>query len=287
MAVINPGDEVLVPDPGYGQFTTCTRLAGATPVALDLLAEENFAPDLAAAESETTAKTRAIILNSPQNPTGGVMTREQTDRVCRFAERHGLLVFSDEAYDRMIYPGFRFTSPAALPGRKPKTVVWGSLSKTYAMTGWRIGYIAAPAEVIAACVRLQQNLMLSVCSFAQAGAAEALSGPQDCVAEMMAEFDRRRRAVVAGIAAIPGLELPVEPQGAFYAFVRLADGLGLDAAALTDLFLEKAGVATVPGTSFGRNGEGYFRISYAVSLADCLEGIERIGKIMREIAGGR
>ena len=214
------------------------------------------------------------------------MTPEQVGQVCRFADRHGLLVFSDEAYDRMVYPGVEFCSPAALPGRKPQTLIWGSLSKTYAMTGWRIGYIAGPPEVIAACVRLQQNLMLSVCSFAQAGAAEALAGPQDCVQEMMAEFDRRRRAVVAGIAAIPGLTLAVEPRGAFYVFVR-SEIPGIDSTALTDLFLDKAGVATVPGTTFGKNGEGFFRISYAVSLSDCREGIERIGRVMGEIAGGR
>jgi aspartate/methionine/tyrosine aminotransferase len=286
MAVLNPGDEVLVPDPGYGQFTTCIRLANAIPVALGLLEAENFAPDLAAAESLVNSRTRAIIVNSPHNPTGGVMTPEQVGLVCRFADRHHLLVFSDEAYDRMVYPGFEFCSPAALPESKPRTLIWGSLSKTYSMTGWRIGYIAGPPEVIAACVRLQQNMMLSVCSFAQAGAAEALRGPQDCVLEMMAEFDRRRRAVVKGIASIPGLSLAVEPRGAFYVFVR-SDVAGIDSVALTDLILDKAGVATVPGPTFGNNGEGFFRISYAVSLSDCQEGIERIGRVMAEVVAGR
>jgi aspartate/methionine/tyrosine aminotransferase len=281
LAMLDPGDEVLVPDPGYSQFASCVRLCGGEPVPLPLLPEENYFPDLDWARRRIGPRTRAVILNSPHNPTGAVLEPAQVEAVCRFADDHGLVLFSDEAYDRILYPESAFCSPARFSALRRRTVLWGSLSKTYAMTGWRIGYLAAPPEVIAAAVKVQQNTMLSVCSFAQAGAVAALTGPQECVAAMVAEFDRRRRAVLAAAAAIPGLECPGRPAGAFYVFLRHR-GFGRDSAALADRLLEEAHTAVVPGSSFGARGEGFIRISYAVSLEDCLEGMRRIAAALAQ-----
>jgi len=281
-AFLDPGDEVLVPDPGYSQFYSCIKLVGGKPVPLPLLDEENFAPDLEAARKLMTPRTRGIIVNSPQNPTGGVMSPEQIREVCTFAIEHDLVLFSDEAYDRILYDGAEFVSPATLEGMKERTVIWGSLSKTYAMTGWRIGYIAAPADMVSAAVRVQQNVLLSVCSFAQAGAAAALKGSQDCVDEMVEKFDERRKFLLNAISDCPGLGCPTIPRGAFYVFTRFRVP-GMSAEDLSDRILEKGRVALVPGLPFGSRGEGYLRISYATSLEECKEGMERIVGVMKDV----
>jgi len=284
MALLEPGDEVLLPDPGYGQFATSIRLAQGVPVPYPLQLERNSVPDLEAAERLLSSRTRAIIVNSPHNPTGGVMTPEQVQRVCEFAKNYDLLLFSDEAYDRMVFDGSRFVSPASFPGMKERSLIWGSLSKTYSMTGWRIGYLAAPAPLVAGAVKMQQSVLLSVCSFAQAGAAAALQGPQECVEAMVAEFQRRRQVILEGISHAPGLSALTDPRGAFYVFVK-HDTPGKDSSALADYLLEHGGVAVVPGPTFGQNGDGCFRISFATSYEDCKEGMDRIAKCMQELMG--
>jgi aspartate/methionine/tyrosine aminotransferase len=283
-ALLEPGDEVLVPDPGYPQFSSCVKLAGGVPVPLPLRPEKNFAPDLDSARTLLTERTRAIIVNSPHNPTGAVLTSGQIRKTCDFARERDLLVLSDEAYDRILYEANDFLSPAALPDMKGRSVVWGSLSKTYAMTGWRIGYLAAPADVVSATIKVQQNVMLSLCSFAQAGAVAAIKGPQDCVDRMVNEFDRRRHAILEGIAKCPGLSSNTLPLGAFYVFAK-HDVPGWTSDSLADRLLEQAGVAAVPGSAFGTRGEGYIRISYAASYEDCMDGMERIVRWMTELAG--
>ena len=282
MALLEPGDEVLLPDPGYGQFATSIRLAQGVPVPYPLQLERNSAPDLEAAERLLSDRTRAIIVNSPHNPTGGVMTPEQVQRVCEFAKNYDLLLFSDEAYDRMVFDGSRFVSPASFPGMKERSLIWGSLSKTYSMTGWRIGYLAAPAPLVAGAVKMQQSVLLSVCSFAQAGAAAALQGPQECVEAMVAEFQRRRQVILEGISRAPGLSALTDPRGAFYVFVK-HDTPGKDSSALADYLLEHGGVAVVPGATFGQNGDGCFRISFATSYEDCKEGMDRIATCMKDL----
>jgi aspartate aminotransferase/aminotransferase len=197
----------------------------------------------------------------------------------RFAAEKGLVIFSDEAYDRMIYENDKFFSPAACKDMKNQTVIWGSLSKTYSMTGWRVGYIAAPKDLIAAAIKVQQNVMLSICSFSQAGAVAALKGDQACVARMVDEFDRRRRIILQGIENAPGLTCSVAPKGAFYVFAK-HDVPGMNTSELADHLLEKGGVAVVPGTSFGAGGESYLRISYATSSQNCREGMDRIAHAM-------
>jgi aspartate/methionine/tyrosine aminotransferase len=285
MAILEPGDEVLVPDPGFSQFTSCVRLAGGIPVHYPLLLRDNSSPDVKSAEILLSSRTRAIIVNSPHNPTGGVMTRRQMEQVSRFADKYELLLFSDEAYDRILFDDSDFCSPASLGGMREKTVIWGSLSKTYAMTGWRIGYLAGPAEVLTGAVKVQQNVMLSLCSFAQMGAVAALRGSQECVKKMVAEFARRRRVILEGISQAPGLVCETMPKGAFYVFVK-HDVPGLTSSSLADYFLEKGGVAVVPGHTFGARGEGHVRISYATSLEDCQEGVERIIRCMKELTRG-
>ncbi len=282
-AFLNPGDEILVPDPGYTQFASAIRLAGGKGIPMPLETENNFMPDLAAAAKLIRPQTRGMIINSPHNPTGAVLDPDQVDAIGNFAQAHGLVVFSDEAYDRILYPGIEFKSPSALPGMKTQTVIWGSLSKTYAMTGWRIGYLAAPRELIQAAVKMQQNVLLSACSFAQAGAVAALAGSQLCVDQMVAEFNQRREIILAAIAENPYLSCPATPRGAFYAFVRHDAVVGLGSAELADTILDKAGVAVIPGTPFGERGEGYLRISYATSQAACQEGMNRIAEVLGKL----
>jgi aspartate aminotransferase/aminotransferase len=280
-AILNPGDEVLVPNPGYPQFTSCVTLCSAVPVPMALLPEDNFATDLDTAQQIVTSKTRAIIVNSPHNPTGSVLTRKQINALCRFAEKNDLLILSDEAYDRILYDN-DFISPAAVEGMKERTIIWGSLSKSYAMTGWRIGYIAAPAALVANTIKVQQNLMLSLCAFAQAGATAALEGPHDIVNDMTTQFRERRKIILDGIAGTPGLSCPTIPQGAFYVFAA-HQVPGMNSEQLADRLLDETGVATVPGSCFGSNGEGFLRISYATSKAECMEGMARIKGFMSSL----
>ncbi|MDR3588908.1 MAG: pyridoxal phosphate-dependent aminotransferase [Negativicutes bacterium] len=282
LSILNPGDEVLIPDPCFQPFTLIVRLSGGVPVNVPLQADNHFAFDLAAAKKALTSRTKAIIVNSPHNPTGAVLTEAQTRELAAFAVEHRLLLISDDAYDRMVYNG-RFVSPAVFPGMKDRTIICGSLSKTYAMTGWRVGYLAAPEAVIDAAHRLQQNILISLNTFAQYGAVTALTESQACVDDMMTQFDRRRRLVLDMIDSIPGLDLENSPQGAFYVFPRITLP-DLTSAQVADYLLDNAGVAAVDGSSFGEGGNGRLRISYATSYEDCQEGLERIHRAMEQLA---
>ena len=281
LSILNPGDEVLIPDPCFQPFTLIVRLAGGIPVHIPLQADNHFAYDLSAAKKALSPRTKAIIVNSPHNPTGAVLTDKQLQELVAFAAENHLLIISDEAYDRMVYQG-SFVSPAAFPGMKERTIICGSLSKTYAMTGWRIGYLAAPEPVIEAAHRLQQNILISLNTFAQYGAVTALSESQTCVQDMMAQFDRRRRLVLDLLRQIPGLALDDSPQGAFYVFPRITLP-DMTSAQVADYLLDNAGVAVVDGGSFGAGGIGHLRLSYAASYENCHEGLERIHQAMRAL----
>ena len=283
LSILNEGDEVLIPDPCFGPFPLAVRLAGGVPISLPLQPHNNYAYDLVAAKKALSSQTKAIIVNSPHNPTGSVLTDEQMKEVADFAASNDLLLIVDDAYDHMVYDRLTHQSPAAFPGMKGRSILCGSLSKTYAMTGWRLGYIAAEAEVIGAAHRLQQNIMLSLCTFAQHGAIAGLNGSQDGVRVMAEEFARRRGLVIDMLRQIPGLTLDAEPQGAFYAFPRITLP-GITSAEVADYLLEKAGVAVVDGLAFGERGNGHFRLSYAVSYDDCREGLERIAEAMKFLA---
>ncbi len=281
LSLLNEGDEVIIPDLCFGPFALGIILAGGVPVRVPLQPDNNYAYDLTAAKQAVSPRTKAIIVNSPHNPTGSVLTKEQLAAVANFAITHNLMLISDEAYDKMLYEG-SYISPAGFPGMKERTIVCGTLSKTFAMTGWRIGYIAAPPAVIGAAVRAQQNVMLSLCTFAQHGAVAALTESQACVTAMMQEFARRRKLVLEMLRQIPGLELPGPPQGAFYAFPRITLPR-ISSAQVADYLLNQAGVAVVDGLAFGEGGNGHFRISYAVSYEDCQLGLERIAAVMNQL----
>lgn len=283
-ALAEKGDEVLVPDPGYIPYSSLIKLAEAVPVPVPLNEKDNFCFDFEALERLVSPKTKLLILCSPGNPTGTMMSQEQLERLAAFCKEHGLLVLSDEAYEQVLYDGNRHISIASLPGMKERTITVQSFSKTYSMCGWRVGYLAAPPELMRILIRAHQTVVMCACSFAQAGAAEALTGPQDSLYEMLKEFDRRRMLVYQGLldAGIPCRK----PQAAFYVFPDIRE-FGMTSVEFADLLLDKYGVATVGGAEFGAEGEGHLRISYATSYEDCQEGVRRIRQCVEDLRSGR
>lgn len=279
-ALLEAGDEVLIADPSYIPYSSLTKIAQAEPVYVPLDEKNGYCFDLDAAEKAVTDKTRMLILCTPGNPTGTMMDREHLEELARFCCRHDLLVLADEAYEQILYDGNRHISIAALPGMWERTVTVQSFSKTYSMCGWRIGYIAAPVDLIRVIVRAHQTIAMNACAFGQMGALEALEGPQDSLHQMLREFDRRRLLLYNGLQ---DLGIPCSrPQAAFYLFPDISE-FGMDSFAFAELLLEQYGVATVPGVEFGRNGENHLRISYATSYEDCQEGLRRIGQCVRDL----
>jgi aspartate/methionine/tyrosine aminotransferase len=274
-----PGAEIVYPDPGFPIYDSAIRFTGASPVALPLREAEGFAFSAEALLARITPRTRLIILNSPANPTGAVTPPAEVERLVEgLADHPQVAVLSDEIYSRLLYDGRRHASLLAYESLDERLILLDGWSKTYAMTGWRLGYGYWPAALVASATRLAINSHSCVNAAAQWAGIAALAGPQDAVAEMLSAFDRRRRAVVAGLNAIPELTC-VEPGGAFYAFPRIT-GSGLSAKALETALLEEAGVATLAGSSFGEHGEGYLRISYANSLANIEEALARIAEFL-------
>jgi aspartate/methionine/tyrosine aminotransferase len=273
LATCEPGDEVVLPDPGFPIYESAIRFAGATPVPLVLREGGDFefsVDDLAAV---LTPRTKLVILNSPQNPTGGVLARATLAATAELLRESGAWVLADEVYSRLLYDG-AFASIAAEPGMLERTVVLDSFSKTYAMTGWRCGYAAVPDALVEPLTRFVVNSTSCVPPFVQRAGVAALTGPQDAVGAMLEEFRARRDLVVAGLSALPGVACRV-PRGAFYAFPNV-DGLPLDADTLADRLLEEAGVALLSGTAFGAAGAGHLRLSYAASRERLAEGLERM-----------
>jgi aspartate/methionine/tyrosine aminotransferase len=273
MAVVDAGDEVLLPDPGFPIYQSVVEYVGARPVSIPLLEERQFRFDPQALRDRVTDRTRLIILNSPQNPTGGVLTRADLEAVAEVARERDLWVLADEIYSRLLYDG-EHHSIAALPGMAERTIMLDGFSKTYAMTGWRLGYGVAPPALVPALTRLQTNVTSCTASFVQLAGIAALEGPQDSVEQMLAEFRRRRQAVVERLNTIDGVRC-LAPGGAFYAFPRV-DVPGLTSKQVADSLLAEEGVAVLAGTAFGRHGEGYLRLSFANSMEELEEGIARI-----------
>ena len=279
LATLNPGDEVLIPDPSWLHYFHCARLAGAIPVSVPLREENGFQLDPHDLERMASPRTRMLVLNSPHNPTGALFSPATLQAVAHFVERRGLLLISDEIYEKLVYSqpaasDQAHTSPGSIPAIREQTITVNGFSKAYAMTGWRIGYAAASPHLIDAMIRVHQYTTICATSFAQAGAVAALNGPQDCVQSMLSEFSQRRAAIVEGIQRIPQLKL-VPPQGAFYAFVNVK-ALGARSEVVARNWLEKAAVAVVPGSAFGEYGEGYIRISFACKLAQVVQGVQAI-----------
>ncbi len=271
LATLNPGDEVLVPDPMWPNYMRGARLAGARVVSVPLSEGNAFQLDPQDLESHITKRTRMVLINSPHNPTGAVYSRQVIEGVADVVYHHGLLLLSDEIYDRIVFDGTRPVSPGTFERIADQTITVNGFSKTYSMTGWRLGYVVASPALTDAMVRVHQHITTCATSFAQAGGVAALNGPQDSVAAMVSEFDRRRRAIVAAFQDMPGASL-VTPQGAFYAFPSIKS-LGVTSAEFADQLLTRAGVALVGGTAFGQYGEGYLRLSYSCSFEDVQRGM--------------
>ena len=285
LGLVDPGDEVLVPDPGYPIYESLTRFVGATPVPIPIRMENDFRLDVDELASLITPRTRVLFINSPANPTGGVLTRGDLERIAELAIRHDLWVLADEIYGRILYDGAEHVSIASLPGMPERTIVLDGFSKTFAMTGWRMGYAIVPESLVRLYGQLIINTISGVATFAQVGAVEALAGPQDDVDAMVVEFKARRDLIVDGLNAIPGIECR-RPLGAFYVFPDIS-GTGLSGAELADRLLHEAGVCVLPGTAFGGLGGDHIRISYANSQANLLEALGRMRTLVEPLVAAR
>lgn len=280
--LVNPGDEIIVPDPGFPSYYAAIKFCGAVPVRIALKEENEFRMDPEDVRKNITGKTRLIILNSPHNPTGSVMKPEEIERIAEIAEEHDVFLYSDEVYARMIFDSAAsFQSPSAMDRCQKRTIVANGFSKAFAMTGWRLGVAIGPRDVIEKMGLLLQTTSSCVSPFIQRAGIEAITGDQNEVSLMMDEYRARRDLLVDGLNGIPGIRC-LKPGGAFYVFPNIT-GTGLTSEKFTDLMLDKAGVAMLPGVNFGEAGEGLVRLCYAVSRERINEGVERIGKVVRQL----
>jgi len=280
LALLDPDDEVLIPEPCFVAYPACVTLADARVVYVPTSVADGFQVSGAALEAAVTPRTKAILIGYPNNPTGAVLSRERLLEVAAVAERHDLIVISDEIYDRLVY-GVEHTCFASLPGMRERTVLLGGFSKAYAMTGWRLGWLAAPAEIAAAVRKFHQYAIMSAPTMSQYAGLEALLHGEEAVQAMVHEYNRRRQVIVSGLNSIG---LPTfEPQGAFYAFPQVSH-LGLSSEAFCEQLLHSERVAVVPGDSFGPSGAGFVRACYATALNKIEEALERIERFVRRIA---
>jgi aspartate/methionine/tyrosine aminotransferase len=277
LALVNPGDEVIYPDPGFPIYRSMIDYVDGKAVPLPLRVERDFRLDPAELERLVTPRTKLLIINSPQNPTGSVLDPQDLDRIAEIAVKHDLVVLSDEIYSRLLYGGVH-ESVAARPGMRERTIVLDGFSKVYAMTGWRLGYGLVPGWLTQPMTRLMVNSNSCTASFTQMAGVAALEGPQECVETMLAEFTRRRAVVVEMLNDIKGVKC-APPVGAFYAFPDIR-GTGYTSRELADKLLYDGGVALLAGASFGEAGEGFLRLSYANSLENLREGLARMKRVI-------
>jgi aspartate aminotransferase len=277
MALAGPGDEVILPDPGFPIYESMTRFMGATPVPIPLRPETGFRLDLDELRSLISPRTRILVFNSPQNPTGGVLTRSDIEGIASVAMAHDLIVLADEIYSRILYQG-EHVSILTVEGMEERTIVLDGLSKTYAMTGWRLGWGILPPPLVPVFERLLINTVSCTASAAQIAGAEALTGPQDAVDAMVHEFRARRELIVSGLNRLPGVVAPM-PLGAFYAFPDVS-GSGMDGRTFAERMLHEAGVSLLAGTAFGQEGVGSVRVSYATSQDRLREALARMGELL-------
>ncbi|ROP39831.1 pyridoxal phosphate-dependent aminotransferase [Saccharothrix texasensis] len=287
--VVDPGDEILLPAPYWTTYPEAITLAGGVPVQVTADESTDYLVTVEQLEAARTPKTKVLLLCSPSNPTGSVYSREQITAIGEWALEHGLWVITDEIYEHLVYDGAESVSlPVAVPAMADRTIVLNGVAKTYAMTGWRVGWLIGPADVVKAAANLQSHLTSNVANVSQRAALEAVSGPLDAAHEMREAFDRRRRAIVDLLSAIPGVECPT-PKGAFYVYpsVKALIGKTLRGAEITDtvrlaaLILEHAEVAVVPGEAFGT--PGYLRLSYALGDDDLKTGVTRMAELLAEV----
>ncbi len=276
-AVVDPGDEVVVAEPTYVAYTPDIVFAGGVPVFVPTHPEDGWQLDPDAVEAAITPRTRALFLGFPNNPTGAVLEPDRLRALAQIADRHDLVVISDEVYDRLVYGGHRHEAFSAMPGMRDRTILLGGFSKAYAMTGWRVGYACAPADLLDGIIKVHQYIIMSAPTIAQDAALVALSEADADVERMVAEYDRRRRMFVAGLERI-GLPT-AEPRGAFYAFPSIAAS-GLSSDEFCERLLFEHHVAVIPGTAFGASGEGYVRASLATSYEKLEEALLRIERFL-------
>ncbi|MDD7966029.1 pyridoxal phosphate-dependent aminotransferase [Actinomycetospora lemnae] len=286
--IIDPGDEVLLPAPYWTTYPEAARMAGGEPVQIDTDASTGFLPTVEQLEAARTPNTKALLWCSPSNPTGAVAPRELVEAVGRWAAEHGVWVIADEIYEHLVYDGAEHVSmPVAVPEIADRCIVVNGVAKTYAMTGWRVGWLIGPADVVAAAANMQSHMTSNVANVSQRAALAAVTGPLDAVDEMRAAFDRRRRTIVELLSAIDGVECPT-PRGAFYVYCSVEGLLGKElrgerpqtSVDLAALVLEHAEVAVVPGEAFGT--PGYFRLSYALGDDDLRTGVTRMADLLGE-----
>lgn len=282
LALIEPGDEVLYPDPGFPTYKAMIDVAGGTPVPVPLDEEGDFSFDIQAFDRLINDATRLIILNSPANPTGGILSKADLRHIAEAAIQHDCWILSDEIYGGLVYDDQEALSIATLPGMQSRTIIVDGFSKTYAMTGWRLGYGIMPADLAHKMDLLMTHSVGSTAHFTQIAGIEALTGPQERAAEMREVYERRRDLIVDGLRGIPGITCR-KPAGAFYVFPNIKD-LGRTANEITDLLLDEAGVAVLPGSAFGQYGEGHLRLSYATSPENIREGMDRMHAALSKVA---
>ena len=277
--ILNPGDQVLAPQPMYVYYKGWSALAGAETIQVPLKGEEDFRLSAETLASYVTPKTKALLLNSPHNPTGQVFQEEDLRAVGALAVERDFFVISDDIYNYFLYDGAGHFPIIKVPGMEERTIIIGSFSKTYAMDGWRVGFLIAPPQVAAQAVKMHQFAVNSSNTFVQHGARAALAGPQDCVREMVQEYDRRRLFMLSRLDDM-GLDY-VRPKGAFYVFPSIR-GTGMDSAGFSEFLFSEARAAVVPGDAFGPGGEGYVRMAYCIPFKEIEEGMERIEKALKK-----
>lgn len=277
-AILNSGDEVIIPDPCYVAYESCVIMAGGTAVMIPTFQENNFEISAGDIESRITPATKAILIGYPANPTGTVMSREKLTEIGEVARKHNLLVISDEIYAKLVY-GIKHTCFASLPDMKANTILLGGFSKAYAMTGWRIGYAAAPPEIIATMTKIHQYTMMCASTMAQVAALEALRTGESNVKDMVSDYNKRRKVILNGFAEI-GMSC-FEPKGAFYVFPSV-QSTGMTSEEFAENLLTEEKVAVVPGSAFGKCGEGYVRCCYATSMDNIVEALHRIKRFVNK-----
>jgi aminotransferase len=277
-AILDPGDEVILPDPAFGAYPACVTFAEGIPVTVPTSCEDGFALSAQDVRDRITPRTKAIFIGYPANPTGAVMTKRELTKIADVAKAHSLLVISDEIYAQLTY-GMQHTCFASLPGMKDNTILLGGFSKAYAMTGWRVGYAAGRAEIIEAMTKIHQYTMMCVPTMGQVAAMEALKSGGDAAQEMVRDYDRRRRVIVKGLNDI-GLTC-FEPKGAFYAFPSVGV-TGLSGDEFAEELLKEEKVAVVPGSAFGQVATNHIRCCYATSLEEIQEALKRMGRFVEK-----
>jgi aspartate aminotransferase len=282
LALVEPGVDVLIPEPGWVSYVPMVELAGGRAIPVSLHPDDNWRLTPEKLRAAVTPQSRILLINSPNNPTGRVLDDNELRAIADVALEHDLLVFADEMYEKILYDGHRHTSIATLPGMAERTLIFNGLSKAYAMTGWRLGYVAGPRPYIEQIEKVHSHSVTCATSFVQKAGIAALTGPQEFIGEMVAAWDRRRRNLAQGLNAINGLHCPLV-EGAFYAFVDVR-GTGMDSTTAAERFLQEAHVAVTPGVAFGNAGEGHVRLSFATDDESLRKAVDRIGAVLGQRA---